>query len=132
MKASEKFKTAIESYLTDKAQNDTAFAPAFAKQSKNLESCFNYIFGEVKKTGCCAFDNQEIFDMAAKYYTDDSIGTPVPVQCRVAVSPPAKPDLFSTAPAVSENQVSENAVQKTETVTPTVKPVQQTLTLFDL
>ena len=127
MKASEKFKTAIESYLNEKAQNDTAFAPALAKQSKILESCLNYIFGEVKKTGECAFDNQEIFDMAVKYYADDSIGTPVPVQCRVAVSPPAKPDLFSTAPAVSENEV-----QKTEIVPPPVKPVQQTLTLFDL
>ncbi|UUW08286.1 PcfK-like family protein [Flavobacterium plurextorum] len=126
MKASEKFKNAIESYLTEKAQNDTAFAPAFAKQSKNLESCLNYIFGEVKKTGECAFDNQEIFDMAVKYYTDDSIGTPAPIQCRASVSPPVKADLFSTAPAVSQT-----AVQKTETVQP-VKPAPKTLTLFDL
>ncbi|WP_294959803.1 Cas9 inhibitor AcrIIA9 family protein [uncultured Flavobacterium sp.] len=132
MKASEKFKTAIENYLSEKAQNDAVFAPALAKQSKNLESCLNYIFGEVKKTGECAFDNQEIFDMAEKYYSDDSIGRPAPIQCRVAVSPPAKPDLFSTAPAVSENAVSENTVKKTETVTPSVKPVQKTLTLFDL
>lgn len=127
MKASEKFKTSIESYLTEKAQNDTVFAPAFAKQSKNLESCLNYIFGEVKKTGECAFDNQEIFDMAVKYYTDDTIGTPAPIQCRVAVSPPVKADLFSTVPAVSQT-----AVQKTETVPPPVKPVTKTLTLFDL
>ncbi|MBZ4033899.1 PcfK-like family protein [Flavobacterium sp. 17A] len=126
MKASEKFKTAIESYLTEKAQKDTAFAPALAKQSKNLESCFHYIFGEVKKTGECAFDNQEIFDMAVKYYTDDTIGTPAPVHCRVAVSPPVKADLFSTAPAVSETPI-----QKTEQPKP-VKPAAQTLTLFDL
>ncbi|MTH15884.1 Cas9 inhibitor AcrIIA9 family protein [Flavobacterium sp. LC2016-01] len=126
MKASDKFKTAIENYLNEKAQNDTAFAPALAKQSKNLESCFHYIFGEVKKTGECAFDNQEIFDMAVLYYTDDSIGTPAPVQCRVAVSPPVKPDLFSTAPAVSES-----TVQKTQVVQ-SVKPAQKTLTLFDL
>ncbi|PIF71283.1 Cas9 inhibitor AcrIIA9 family protein [Flavobacterium sp. 2] len=125
MKASDKFKTAIESYLSEKAQNDAVFSADYKKESKNLESCFHYIFSEVKKTGECAFDNQEIFDMAVKYYTDDTIGTPAPVQCRAAVSPPAKPDLFSTAPAVSQS-----TVQKIEIVQP-VKPVQ-TLTLFDL
>jgi len=125
MKASDKFKTVIESYLSEKAQNDALFSADYKKESKNLESCFHYIFGEVKKTGECAFDNQEIFDMAVKYYTDDTIGTPAPVQCRVAVSPPAKPDLFSTAPAVSQS-----TVPKIEKVQP-VKPVQ-TLTLFDL
>jgi len=126
MKASDKFKTAIESYLSEKAQKDALFSADYKKESKNLESCFHYIFGEVKKTGECAFDNQEIFDMAVKYYTDDSIGTPAPVQCRVAVSPPAKPDLFSTAPAVSQS-----TVQKTVAVQ-SVNPVQKTLTLFDL
>jgi len=126
MKASDKFKTAIESYLTQKAQNDAVFSADFKKESKNLESCFHYIFGEVRKTGECAFDNQEIFDMAERYYKDDTIGTPAPIQCRVAVSAPAKPDLFSTAPAVSQS-----TIQKTETVQP-VKPVQKTLTLFDL
>jgi len=126
MKASDKFKTAIESYLSEKAQNDAVFSVDYKKESKNLESCFHYIFGEVKKTGECAFDNQEIFDMAVKYYTDDTIGTPTPVQCRVAVSPPAKPDLFSTATAISQN-----TAQKTVAVL-SVKPVQKTLTLFDL
>jgi len=125
MKASDKFKSAIESYLSEKAQNDAVFSADYKKENKNLDSCFHYIFGEVKKTGECAFDNQEIFDMAVKYYTDDTIGTPAPVQCRVAVSTPAKPDLFSTAPAVSQS-----TVPKIEKVQP-VKPVQ-TLTLFDL
>ena len=125
MKASDKFKTVIESYLSEKAQNDALFSADYKKESKNLESCFHYIFGEVKKTGECAFDNQEIFDMAVNYYTDDTIGTPAPVQCRAAVSTPAKPDLFSTAPAVSQS-----TVPKIEKVQP-VKPVQ-TLTLFDL
>lgn len=84
MKASENFRKAIEGYLGTLAQGDDAFAPHYAKASKNLESCLHYIFGEVKKTGLCAFDNQEIFDMAIKYYTDDSIGTPAPIACRAA------------------------------------------------
>ncbi|WP_374173187.1 Cas9 inhibitor AcrIIA9 family protein [Flavobacterium tructae] len=127
MKASEQFKSVMEKFLSDTAQSDTIFAQNFSKASKNLESCINYIFGEVKKIGFCAFDNQEIFDMAVKYYTDDSIGTPAPVSCKVVVNQPVKADLFNSAP-----DVSENTIQKTETVQ-TSKPVaQQTLTLFDL
>ncbi|MXO04397.1 Cas9 inhibitor AcrIIA9 family protein [Flavobacterium sp. HBTb2-11-1] len=129
MKASENFRKAIEGYLGTLAQGDTAFAPHYAKASKNLESCLNYIFGEVKKTGFCAFDNQEIFDMAVKYYTDDSIGTPASVACRAVVQPPAPADLFSQ-PAIPAVPV------KTESIPPvkqTVKPAVQTaLTLFDL
>ncbi len=127
MKASENFKNAIENYLNDWVQGDTDFAPHYAKATKNLESCLNYILGEVKKTGLCAFDNQEIFDMALKYYTDDSIGTPAPVSCKVVVNQPVKADLFNSAPTISEN-----TIQKTKNVQ-TPKPAQQqTLTLFDL
>lgn len=48
MKASDNFKTAIENYLNESAKNDTALAQSLVKASKNLESCFNYIFAEVK------------------------------------------------------------------------------------
>ncbi|WP_343591343.1 Cas9 inhibitor AcrIIA9 family protein [Flavobacterium sp.] len=127
MKASEQFKSVMEKYLNETAQSDTVFAQNFTKASKNLESCINYIFGEVKKTGFCAFDNQEIFDMAVKYYTDDSIGIPVPINCKAVVSQPIKADLFTSAPVVSET-----LVQKTETVKSPKTIAQQTLTLFDL
>lgn len=126
MKASDKFKTVIENYLSETAQSDTVFAQDFSKASKNLENCFNYIFAEVKKTGLCAFDNQEIFDMAVKYYTDDSIVEPEPVQCRVMVNQPEKTDLFSSTSDVLQNSV----VPKTQV--PALKPASKTLTLFDL
>lgn len=129
MKASENFRKAIEGYLSTLAQGDTAFAPHYGKASKNLESCLNYIFGEVKKTGLCAFDNQEIFDMAVNYYTDDSIGTPAPIACRAVVQPPATADLFSE-PALPAVPVK---TEPTPPVKQTVKPAVQTaLTLFDL
>ncbi|SCY13844.1 PcfK-like protein [Flavobacterium anhuiense] len=126
MKASENFKTAIENYLNQTALADTVFAKDFVKESKNLEGCCNYIFGEVKKTGLCAFDNQEIFDMAVKYYTDDSIGQPQPVNCKVVVKEPAVADLFTSAPEVPQNTV----VAKTAATVP--KAESKTLTLFDL
>ncbi|UUF13115.1 MULTISPECIES: Cas9 inhibitor AcrIIA9 family protein [Flavobacterium] len=127
MKASENFKTAIENYLNDRAQTDTGFAPMLAKASKSLESCIHYIFGEVKKTGLCAFDNQEIYDMALKYYTDDSIGTPAPVACRAVVQP-AEADLFSQPEISTLSGASEIPLQ----VKQDVKPAQTTLTFFDL
>lgn len=126
MKASENFKTAIENYLNETALADAVFAKDYAKQSKNLEGCCNYIFGEVKKTGLCAFDNQEIFDMAVRYYTDDSIGQPQPVNCKVVVKEPAVADLFTSAPELPQN----TAAVKTAVTAP--KPESKTLTLFDL
>jgi len=126
MKASENFKTAIENYLNQTALADAVFAKDFAKESKNLEGCCNYIFGEVKKTGLCAFDNQEIFDMAVKYYTDDSIGQPQPVNCKVVVKEPAVSDLFTYSPEVPQNTVvAKTAVTARQTES-------KTLTLFDL
>jgi hypothetical protein len=128
MKASENFKNAIEKYLSGLAQGDAVFATHYAKATKNLESCLDYIGGEVKKTGLCAFDNQEIFDMAVKYYTDDSIGTPAPVAFRAVVQTPAPADLFSQPeiPAVTVQNKPVLPIKKE------VKPVQTALTLFDL
>lgn len=126
MKASDKFKTVIENYLSETAQSDTAFAPNLSKASKNIESCFNYIFSEVKKTGLCAFDNQEIFDMAIKYYTDDSILPPAPINCKVVVNQPVKADLFTPVPDVPQK------IEQKKEVKNTPKSVQTTLTLFDL
>jgi hypothetical protein len=126
MKASEKFKTAIENFLNEKALSDTAFATHFAKESKNLENCINYIFGEVKKTGLCAFDNQEIFDIAIKYYTDDNITPPVSISCKVLVNQPVKADLFNSMPTAPQNMEVKKEVKNT------LKTLQTTLTLFDL
>lgn len=129
MKASENFKNAIGNYLSTLAQGDNAFAPMLAKASKNLDSCLNYIFGEVKKTGLCAFDNQEIFDMAVNYYTDDSIGLPAPIACRTVVQTPAAADLF-TQPEIPAAPVKTEPVP---TAKKDVKPAAQTaLKLFDL
>lgn len=126
MKASEQFKTALENYLNDMAQRDSDFAPHLSKVSKTLENCINYIFGEVKKTGLCAFDNQEIFDMAIKYYTDDTISAPAPFSCKVVTNPPVVADLFSSA-TLDTPTTKQKTVVKQET-----KPTQKTLTLFDL
>lgn len=127
MKASDTFKTIIENYLHQTALSDTAFAQSLSKATKNIDSCFNYIFGEVKKTGLCAFDNQEIFDMAVKYYNDDSICAPAQINCKVMVNQPVKADLFTPAPVLAPPiMAQETAVKQTS------KPAQTSLTLLDL
>jgi len=127
MKPSDDFKTAIGNYLHSTAMSDTVLAQSLTKETKNIESCFNYIFGEVKKTGLCAFDNQEIFDMAVKYYTDDTIAEPAPINCKVVVNQPAEADLFTPAPLTAPQIVAQETavIQKP-------KSAQTTLTLFDL
>lgn len=126
MKTSETFKTVIENYLKEKATNDIVFALAFEKNSKSIDNCINYIITEVKKTGLCAFADNEIFEMAIQYYIDDTIGIPTEIKCKVTVNQSNKIDLFS-----SPSTNNDTTVQKNPVIT-TPKPTQTTLTLFDL
>ena len=134
MNSSEQFKTRIEEFLSEKSLSDALFAPMLAKASKNVEDCLKYIIAEVKKTGFCAFDDSEIFDMAVLYYTDDTIGIPPEIKCRVSTHHPQTADLFSAAPAVTQNAVQNIPVEQTPLAAPavTTKTAQTTLTLFDL
>ncbi|ABQ06594.1 Cas9 inhibitor AcrIIA9 family protein [Flavobacterium johnsoniae] len=136
MKGSEKFKTRIEGFLKGKSLSDAAFAPMLEKASKNVENCLKYIISEVKKTGECAFDDSEIFDMAVTYYTDDTIGNLPDIRCRVTTNQPKEADLFSAPAPIAENakQVIPDApVPATDIpLQKTAKQAQTTLTLFDL
>lgn len=126
MKASEQFKTIIENYLSQKAVTDPAFAQSLAKDTKNIQNCMDYIGNEVKKTGLCAFADQEIFDMAVKYYTDDTISAPPQINFKAVVNQPVKADLFTPVVEPSKTTVP------TPVAVPTPKAVPSTLTLFDL
>jgi hypothetical protein len=136
MKGSEKFKTRIEDFLKEKSVSDCTFAPMLEKASKDVDSCLKYIISEVKKTGECAFDDSEIFDMAVKYYTDDTIGNTPEIRCRVTTNQPKEADLFSAPAPIAENPVQKNSAvylpAKQIPLQQTKKPVQTDLTLFDL
>lgn len=136
MNGSDKFKERIEDFLNEKSLSDTAFAPMLLKTSKNVQDCLKYIIAEVRKTGFCAFDDSEIFDIAVKYYNDDTIGIPPEIKCRVTTEKPKETDLFSAPPPETETPAKE--VPKAEIHVPapdvkqTPKPAQTALTLFDL
>ena len=124
MKVSENFKAIIANYLQQKATTDVAFAPALEKTSKSLDNCIHYILTEVKKTGLCAFADNEIFDMAVQYYNDDTI-IPTENKHNVNIQHTATPDLFTT-PIVATPTTTEK-----RTVLPTPQSNQTSLTLFD-
>lgn len=131
MNGSEKFKTRIENFLKEKSLTDTTFAPMLEKASKNVENCLKYIIAEVKKTGFCAFDDSEIFDMAVQYYIDDTIGLPPEIKCKVMVNQPQEADLF-TAAAPDTESISIAPTPIAYLKKSNQKQAQTTLTLFDL
>lgn len=71
MKGTEAFKQTIKAYLDQRAAIDEQFAVNYAKDGKALDECCNYIFGQVQKSGCCGFTDDEIFGMAIHYYDED-------------------------------------------------------------
>ena len=85
-KVSSPFKQAIKAYLDKRAAEDTLFAKTYAKANKNLDECCNYILQQVKKSGCCGFADEEIYNMAIHYYDEDEIKDVKPVSAQVVVN----------------------------------------------
>ena len=86
MKGTEQFKEIIKNYLEERAKNDEMFAKSYAKENKSIEGCVNYIFQEVKKSGCCGFADEEIFGMAVHYFDEDDLKEAKATRCRVVVN----------------------------------------------
>lgn len=86
MKASNVFKQTIQTYLENRAKSDELFAASYAKPNKNIDECCNFILGEVQKSGCNGFSDDEIFSMAIHYYDEDGIKNVEPVNARVVIN----------------------------------------------
>lgn len=83
MKASEDFKTAISEQLTKMGNADSLFAKSLQKEGKNIDDCVTYVLNTVKKSGCTAFTDSEIYGMAAHYYDEDNLEIGKPIDCKV-------------------------------------------------
>ncbi len=68
------FKEVIKAYLDNLAATDELFAKSYAKENKNIDECVKFIYQEVKKSGRCGFNDNEIFNMAVHYYDEDDLG----------------------------------------------------------
>ena len=86
MKATEAFKETIQKMLEEKASSDQLFAETYKKENKSIEECCNFIIQEVRKSGCCGFDDSEILSMAMHYYDEDNIKNIKSTKCEVVVN----------------------------------------------
>ena len=81
-------KVAIKSYLDNRAKNDNLFAHNYAKKNKNIDECFDYIIGEVRKKGTQVYmTDAEVFGLAVHYYDEDDIKiNKLPKETKVSAS----------------------------------------------
>ena len=86
MKATDEFKNVIKAYLDKRASEDELFAVSYAKPQKNLDQCINYIFQQVKESGCNGFADDEIYSLAVHYYDEDDMGEIKATNGRVVVN----------------------------------------------
>lgn len=89
------FKERINDHLQEVAQNDKLFAETLKKPNKSLDGCVQYIYSEVRKTGRCGFNDDEIFKMAIHYYDEDSIEEVKNIQPPQVSHTPDKPKTSS-------------------------------------
>ncbi|WP_394287330.1 PcfK-like family protein [Bacteroides pyogenes] len=86
MKGTEQFTRTIAEYLNQRTMTDPLFAPNLQKPHKNIEDCITYILNQVKSSGCCGFEDDEIYSMAVHYYDEDELEVGSSVNCNVVVN----------------------------------------------
>ena len=73
MKGTQAFQDTIAQYLMARAEKDPMFAVRLANPSKTMAQCCAFIIGEVKKSGCCGFTDDEIFGWAMHFWDEPEI-----------------------------------------------------------
>ena len=73
-KGTEKFKETIKDHLDSIAAIDDSFAEKYELEDKSIDGCIEYILGQVQKSGCNGFADEEIFGMAIHYYEESDLG----------------------------------------------------------
>ena len=73
MKGTQAFQDTIAQYLMARVEKDPMFAVKLANPSKTMTQCCNFIIGEVKKSGCCGFTDDEIFGWAMHFWDEPEI-----------------------------------------------------------
>ena len=87
MKGTQAFQDTIAQYLMARAENDPLVAVRLANPSKTMEQCCAYIIGEVKKSGCCGFTDDEIFGWAMHFWDEPEIEVSnIATNCQVVVN----------------------------------------------
>lgn len=71
MKGTSEFRKAIEDYIATRDDVNVNKHPG-----KTIDGCIDYIFTQVKASGCCGFADEEIYGMAVHYFDepDEALG----------------------------------------------------------
>jgi hypothetical protein len=88
------FKEIIKAHLDKMAQQDFAFAERYKLESKNLNSCCDYIRTQAKKhakAGCAAIEDAVVYGWAVHYYMEDSVIIDTNAKAKVTTSKDDKP-----------------------------------------
>jgi hypothetical protein len=120
MKATKTFNQIIENHLQSLAANDPLFAETLKKPNKNITDCVNYILGEVQKSGCNGFADEEVYQMAVHYYDEDNIKPSKAINAKVVINQ-SVPKGSTPDP---EKQPQSPAKKTSKHIAP---PIQQTI-----
>lgn len=85
-KGTKKFQETISAYLYSRIEQEPQFALKLANPSKSMEGCCTYIINQVRKSGCCGFADEEIYNMALHYWDEAEVETGQPISCDVVVN----------------------------------------------
>lgn len=86
MKGTMAFQDTIAQYLMQRARKEPDFAIKLTAEGKSMEQCVTYIINQVKKSGCCGFADEEIYNWAMNYWDEPEIEVGEPVNCKVVVN----------------------------------------------
>ena len=138
MKGTEHFKRAVKAYLDERAESDALFAASYAKEGKNLEDCITYIINQVKASGCCGWERNEIFGLAVDYYDEDNIKVGERIDCTIVVpnhielTEEEKKEARQNAILAYQNEELSRLRTHYSKPKPSVKQDTRTQSLFDL
>ena len=138
MKGTEHFKRAVKAYLDERAESDALFAASYAKEGKNLEDCITYIINQVKASGCCGWERNEIFGLAVDYYDEDNIKVGERIDCTIVVpnhielTEEEKKEARQNAILAYQNEDLSRLRTHSSKPKPSAKQDTRTQSLFDL
>ena len=105
------FKECIKRHLDKMAQQDFAFAERYKLESKNLDSCCQYITSQAKKqakNGCAAIEDAVVYGWAVHYYMEDSVKIDTTAQAKVVAPKAEKPKEVKPIKALVKDKKNEN------------------------
>lgn len=86
-------RTAIKTYLDNRAAEDPQFAARYANPKKSIDECCKYITGEAyakAKNGVAVLSDDAVFGLAVHYYDEDNIDIKNTPSARTSAPPQAK------------------------------------------